>query len=405
MRRAQHRWRPSGLWLRGVARGAAPVALMSAGAVWVAWLGFHVQTAGDYPGTFAPSMNALLNGHPGVFFRLLPDDGAGGSVLLRAPGALLGRVLGGTQLASFRFGALECVLVAGALGLWLARTMRAHRRSAAARAAVVALCVGAPAMLDAILVGHPEEVLGAALSVAAVLLAAGERPTLSGIALALAIINKPWALLAIAPTLLAARCGRGRLGAVAAALCTGWFGAAYLAAPEQFVHSLGGLSIVAHPQELWWPLARPAADPAVTPGHYLPALITDHARELAVVLMAPLSIPLALRRDRTASDCLALLALLLLARCLLDPSNHIYYELPFLLALVAWEATSAPAPVLSLLAIALLWLVFGPISAVTSPDGQWLAYMAVMLSLIAVLARPALGYGAPPVILATAAST
>ena len=35
---------------------------------------------------------------------------------------------------------------------------------------------------------------------------------------------------------------------------------------------------------------------------------------------------------------LALLALLLLLRCVLDPWNTIYYELPFLLALLAWEA-------------------------------------------------------------------
>jgi hypothetical protein len=229
------------------------------------------------------------------------------------------------------------------------RAVCVRSASAAARAAVVAVCIGVPAVLDAILVGHPEEVLGAALSVAAVLLAAGERPTLSGALLALAIINKPWALLAIAPTLLAASRRRGRLCAVAVGLCAGWFGAAYLAAPHQFVHSLGGLSVVAHPQELWWPVARLTPDPIVTSGYYLPAPITDHARELVVLLMAPLSIPLVRRRDRTTSECLALLALLFLLRCLLDPSNHVYYV-------------------------------------------QWLAYMAVTVPFIAVLAGPALGW-------------
>ena len=267
---------------------------MAFGAVWVAWLGFHVQTGGDYPVTFAPPMNALLDGHLGAFFNLLPNDGAGGSVLLRAPGAL-----------------------------------------------------------------------------------------------ALAIIDKPWALLAIAPTLLAAPHRRGRLGALAAAICAAWFGTAYVAAPGPFVHSLGGLSIVAHPQELWWPVAHLARDPTVTPGYYLPALITDHARELVIALMVPLSIPLARRRDRTASDCLALLALLLLLRSLLDPSNHVYYELPFVLALVAWEASWASAPLLSLLATGVLWLVFGPISWHQSETVQWLAYIAAMVPFIAVLARSA----------------
>jgi hypothetical protein len=378
--------------LRVAARRVVSLTLVAFGAVWVAWLGFHVQTGGDYPLTFAPPMNALLDGHLGAFFNLLPNDGAGGSVLLRAPGALLGKLLDGSEIATFRFGALECTLVSGALGLWLARGMRERGCSTAARAAVVALCVGVPAILDAILVGHPEEVLGAALSVAAVLLAADDRPTLSAVALGLAIINKPWALLAIAPTLLAAPSRRGRLGALAAAICAAWFGTAYFAAPGPFVHSLGGLSVVAHPQELWWPLAHLARDPSVTPGYYLPALITDHARELVVALMVPLSIPLARRRDRTASDCLALLALLLLLRCVLDPSNHVYYELPFVLALVAWEASRASAPLLSMLAIGLVWLVFGPISTYANQDVQWLAYMAAMVPFIALLARPALGW-------------
>ena len=105
--------------------------------------------------------------------------------------------------------------------------------------------------------------------------------------------------------------------------------------------------------------------------------------------MVPLSIPLARRRDRTTSDCLALLALLLLLRCLLDPSNHVYYELPFVLALVAWEARTASAPLLSMLATGLLWLVFGPISANANQDVQWLAYIAAMVPFIVVLARPA----------------
>ena len=362
---------------------------MAFGAVWVAWLGFHVQTGGDYPLTFAPPMNALLDGHLGAFFNLLPNDEAGGSVLLRAPGALLGKLLVGSPMAIFRFGALQCLLAAGALGLWLARGMRERGCSTAARVAVVSLCVGVPAILDAILVGHPEEVLGAVLSITAVLLAADDRPALSAVALALAIINKPWALLAIAPTLLAAPRRRGRLGALAAALCGAWFGTAYLAAPGPFVHSLGGLSIVAHPQELWWPLAHLTRDPSVTPGYYLPALITDHAREIAVALMVPLSIPLARRRDRTTGDCLALLALLLLLRCLLDPSNHVYYELPFVLALVAWEARTASAPLLSMLATGLLWLVFGPISANAGHDVQWLAYVAAMVPFIVILARSA----------------
>ena len=66
-----------------------PLGLVGLGAVYVAWLGFGVETTGDYASWFAPAMNALLAGHLTDFFKLLPHDGAGGSILLRAPGALM----------------------------------------------------------------------------------------------------------------------------------------------------------------------------------------------------------------------------------------------------------------------------------------------------------------------------
>jgi len=374
-------------------RIAAP-ALVLAGAVYVAWQGFGVQTTGDYPWLFAPAMSALLAGHLGAFFHQLPGDGAGGSVLLRAPGALVGRALVGTRLGEFRFGALESMLALGGVGLWLARGMRAHGRPTVARAAVVGLCVIAPALLDAIFFGHPEEPLGAALCVSAVLLADADRPILAGVALGLAIINKPWGVFALAPTLLAAPRGRLRLAAVAGGIAVGWFGTAYLAAPAQFAHSLSALSPVAHPEELWWPLAHLSAPPGVTPTHYLPAFITAHARELVVLLAAGLALPLARRRGRTTEDCLALLALVFLVRCLLDPNDHVYYNVPFVIALIAWEARTRGAPVLALLTTGLLWLIFHTLSGVAGLDVQFVAYVAVTIPLAVVLIAPALGRAA-----------
>ncbi len=377
--------------MSGAARRIGIVTLVASGAVWVAWLGFGVQAGGDYPGTFAPGMNALLAGRLGAFFHLLPADGAGGSLLLRAPGALAGKLLVGTPVARFRFGALECTLAAGLLGLWLAHRMRPPRLAPAARIAVVALCLFAPALLDTILVGHPEEVLGAVLCVAAVLLATDDRPGLAGLALGLAIVGKPWALLAIAPVLLAAPEGRMRLAAVAAGACAAWYGTAFLVASGHFEHSLAQLSTVAHPQELWWPFAMLERAPGAPAAYFLPALITDHARELAVLLMVPLSLPLIRRRERTVQDCLALLALLFLLRCMLDPSNHDYYQVPFVLAFTAWEALGAGLPVLALLATGGLWLAFGPIAGGAGLGLQFLAYMAVTIPYVIVLARAVLG--------------
>jgi hypothetical protein len=362
--------------------------------VYVAWLGFRVQSMGDYPRLFARSMEALLAGHVGVFFHQLPEDGAGGSVLLRAPGALLGKLLVGGRLAEFRFGALGSMLAVGGLGLWLARGMRAKGRPRVGRAAVVGLCVIAPALLDAIFFGHPEEPLGAALCVGAVLIAGSDRPVLAGVVLGLAIINKPWGVFAVPAVLLAAPGGRARIAGAAGMVAALWFAAAYLAAPGHFAHSLSALSPVAHPEELWWPLAHLSAPPGVTPSYYLPDLVNAHARELAVIVAVGLSLPLARRSDRTMEDCLALLALVFLVRCVLDPNDHVYYHVPFLIALVAWEARTRGAPVLALLTTGLLWLVFHTVSGMAGVNVQFAAYAAVTVPLIVVLLRPVLGRAA-----------
>ena len=61
-------------------------------------------------------------------------------------------------------------------------------------------------------------------------------------------------------------------------------------------------------------------------------------------------------RRRTPDDVLALLALLFLLRCLLDPVDNAYYHVPFLLALVAWEGlTRRGPPVVSLLSSAAIY--------------------------------------------------
>jgi hypothetical protein len=367
--------------------------LVLLGAVYVAWRGFGVQTMGDYPSWFAPAMNALLDGHLAAFFHQLPQDGAGGSVLLRAPGALAGKLLVGGQLATFRFGALESVLAVGALGLWLARDMRAAGRPAMARTTVIAMCVIVPALLDAILFGHPEEPLGAALCVSAVLLAGAERPTLAGIALGLAVIDKPWGVLAILPALLAAPRGRARIAIVAGGIAAIWFAAAYVVAPETFTKSFsaGVGSSVAHPEELWWPLAH-LAGPRGAPFDALPGIIASHAREAAVVVAACLALLLARRRDRCTDDCLALLALAFLLRCLLDPSNHVYYHVPFVIALIALEGRSRGAPVIALFATGTIWLVFHTISGIAGTGVQFVAYMTATLPVAAILLGVVLGW-------------
>ncbi len=167
-------------------------------AAWTAWFGGTWQVdGGDYSKDYAPAMNALLVGHLGAFFGNLPTNGAGGSVLLRAPFALLGKLAVGDQLTIYRFGSLACLLVLGALGLWLARDMRRRELPIPVCVGLVAIFAGAPALLEAVYYGHPEEPLGAALAIAAVALAGSKRPLLAGVLLGAGVfikrgVSSPW---------------------------------------------------------------------------------------------------------------------------------------------------------------------------------------------------------------------
>src|SRR5262249_37610424 len=59
-------------------------------------------------------------------------------------------------------------------------------------------------------------------------------------------------------------------------------------------------------------------------------------------------------------EALCALAFVMMARFMLDTWDFVYYPLPFLIALLAWEVCDAPArpPALALLASGLVWLTF-----------------------------------------------
>lgn len=394
-----------------MARRLILLLVIGACVVWSAWLGGRVQTMGDYPSDYAPAMNALLAGHLGVFFAHLPTNGAGGSVLLRAPAAGVGKLLVGGQLAIFRFGAVLCLLALALLGVVLARGMRDQARPGLERAAVIGLCLLTPAVLDAILFGHPEEPLGAALCAGAVLAAGAGRAGTAGTLLGLAIINKPWGVLAIGPVTAAvwiasehgerSRRGEGgrgppgrrgasglaRASIPALAIAGGWTAGAYALDPHHFARIVLGAStaVVAHPQDLWWPLAHVHVVPDITHGYLPPAFIGAHARELIVLLSLPLTLVLLARRQKAPADCLALLALLFGLRCLLDPSNHVYYQVPFVVALAAWEARTRGMPALALIALGGCFATFHTVAGTGSLEAQFLVYVALMLPLLGAL--------------------
>ena len=147
------------------------LALVFAGVgVWtMVYLGLYGFAWTDYDFEVTPAYNALVAGHVWAFFQHAP--GYGGSLELRAPFALLPGLWGGGEFAVYQVVALPCLIAAALLGVWLCSRMRALGSSTLARATALTLCVANPITMEACIVGHPEELFGAVLCIAAVLLA------------------------------------------------------------------------------------------------------------------------------------------------------------------------------------------------------------------------------------------
>src|SRR5580692_9592738 len=211
--------------MRRLLRENTLCALMAGtGCATLAWLGLYGFAWNDYENEAQPAFAALVHGHLSSFLRLAPVYG--GSLVERAPFALLPGLWGGGQLAIYRMVALPCLVAAAVLGVWLIAQMRSRRDSSTLACAVaLGICVANPLTLRALELGHPEELLGGALCVAAILLAAHERPLWAGLALGLAIANKEWALLAVGPVLVALAPRSGAWRRRPALLCLGCAGA------------------------------------------------------------------------------------------------------------------------------------------------------------------------------------
>ena len=143
------------------------VAVASSAAVTVRFAAF-----GDYPQDAKQSVDALSHGdlhealtHPALMGSV--------SILLRTPFVVVARVAGAGDLGGYQAGALACILFAGLLGVGLAYSRRSSLPPAML-AVIVVLAVVNPASTAAVLLGHPEEALGAALCVGAVPQVRGE---------------------------------------------------------------------------------------------------------------------------------------------------------------------------------------------------------------------------------------
>jgi hypothetical protein len=91
----------------------------------------------------------------------------------------------------------------------------------------------------------------------------------------------------------------------------------------------------------------------------------------------------------SAAELVGLLALLLLVRCALDPSCVSYYHVPFVTALLAWEALEGRRIALvSALAVVGLWGLFSHVSEAAPLVGGYLVLSAgLTIHLASVLLR------------------
>jgi hypothetical protein len=377
-------------------RAHAPALLFAAVGVWsMFFLGLYGFAWSDYDVEATPAYDALISGHVWRFVTLLP--GYGGSLELRAPFALLPSLWGGDDLAVYRAVALPCLLAAALLAVWLVAQMRRLGASRLARGATIGLCVANPITMQALVYGHPEELLGAVLCVAAVLAATRGRALWAGALLGLAIVNKDWALLAAGPVLLALPAGRTRATLMALALSALFY--APMITAQVLAHGGSGTALanttsgrIFQPWQAWWFLGSLGHPVYGTFGTLKigyrtpPAWLTYVPHPLIIMLGSAISLAAARRvRSGLRLDPLALLALLLAVRCAFDSWDTLYYPLPLIMAVLAWESVRGRPPLFTLLGTAVTWAIFVSLPGHISPDAQ-----AVLFQLVAVVVLSAL---------------
>jgi hypothetical protein len=315
-----------------------------------AWIAFANGATGDYPNDGGLAVHTLAAGDVSGYLATHVMMGPF-ATLVQAPFAAVG---GNEGLVAYQWACLPCLLAVGLLGIYLGAIARRRGMSPQGSWLIAALCLVNPLTFAAIRLGHPEELLTAALAVGAVAVAARGQGGRAALLLGLAIASKQWAVLAILPVLMALPQRRVRVALAAAAVALILFLPGFIASPGSFSevqHNAASTGGVVDPWSLWYPLANVITEESTIGGtrysaevHRAPAVVGSLAHPLIVLLVFAVPLGLALRRRRfgiSGSDAMALLALLALLRCALDPVGNLYYHEPLLLALIGWDALDA----------------------------------------------------------------
>jgi hypothetical protein len=327
-------------------RRCLPFALVVAAS---AWMAFANADTGDFPADAGPVVHSLGQGHLAAFLHSHAIMGPF-AILLEAPFAALG---GGGRLAEYQWASFPCLLAVGLLGIYLAGIARRRGASSLSQVAIALFCLVNPLTVEALQSGHPEELLTAALAIGAVAVASEGGEWRAALLLGLAVASKQWAVIAAFPVLMALPANRLRvaLGAAAVALALALPGV--LASPGSFSGVQGHAAStgrIVDPWNVWYPLGSVSverlgsgAGQVIARVHEAPPLVGRLSHSLIVVLALAIPLGLALRRrgfGLSGADAMALLALLALLRCALDPVGNLYYHAPLLLALFGWDALS-----------------------------------------------------------------
>jgi hypothetical protein len=210
----------------------------------------------------------------------------------------------------------------------------------------------------------------------------------AGLALGLAIATKQWALVAAAPVFVAAARGRWRLVLTATVVVALLTLPAALADTQAFTTGAKGIASVnrwVSTVSFWWPFSdfhtRMVSDGVTSVAisvFKLPAWLNMIPHALIVTIGLPLGAALLVRRRAVTLDqALSFLALMVLLRCVLDPWNNFYYQLPLLVSLYARDALCARGlPLASAFATVLAWFTFFHLAAPNHGTQTYTVYMA-----------------------------
>ena len=254
-----------------------------------------------------------------------------------------------------------------------------------------------------LLFGHPEEPLAAMLALVAAVLAYQGRVIAAGVLLGLAIATKEWALLAAPAVVLSGAADtwiRPAIAGIAVAAALTGVMAAASAGSFRAAHSAQSHAETrtVTPASAWFRLGHRKVVAVTRTAYayvvYPPKEIGRWCREL-IVLLAVLTAPLFLRRRGFAClDALALIALLFVARSVLDTQVFSYHVEPTLLAVAAWEVYARRrVPIVAAAAIAAFELTVRVVAPDLSANAFNAIYLGWTLPLAAYLAAVSFGPG------------